>query len=59
MTKQTPKSCSCRMCRYSKASEWGHFTMKKEERAFRHEQNTALRKGSEDILNAGMHQRQG
>jgi hypothetical protein len=33
--------------------------MKKEERAFRHEQNAALRKGSEDILNAGMRQRQG
>lgn len=46
--KATPKSCSCTQCKYARA----HYKAKygnKEERAFRHRQDIALKKGSEDI----------
>jgi hypothetical protein len=44
-TKQTPKSCSCRSCKRGKHTRAGHLAMKKDERAFRHAQNAALKCG--------------
>lgn len=41
--KETPKSCSCRMCRFAKASEYGHFFLKAAERRFRHSAKVAMR----------------
>jgi hypothetical protein len=47
-SKGTPKSCSCRMCRYSKSSSGGKFMMKADERAHRHRSNQELRVRLED-----------
>jgi len=47
--KQTPKSCSCGQCTRGKHTKSGHELMKHDERAFRHEQKIALKKGAEDI----------
>lgn len=41
-TKQTPKSCSCRMCKLGKSCDASKFAMKYDERAFRHSQKIAL-----------------
>ena len=48
-TKQTPKSCSCSACRRGKSSKTQKEYMKKEERAFRHKNKVALKKGQEDL----------
>lgn len=47
--KATPKSCSCGCCTRGKATKTGKYYMKREERAFRHDQKIALNKGQEDI----------
>ncbi len=47
-SKATPKSCSCRMCRHSKASSGGNFMMKADERSHRHRSNQELRVRVED-----------
>lgn len=44
-TKQTPKSCSCRMCKFGKRCAASKYAMMKDERAFRHNQKIALRMG--------------
>lgn len=51
--KATPKSCSCRQCKYAKHTNAGNKEVKRQERAFRHAQNRLLRTGHEDILVAG------
>jgi len=56
-TKATPKSCSCTQCRRANAKALGLVT--KQERAFRHSQNQALRKGVLEAFPAGMRQRNG
>ena len=50
--KQTPKSCSCSMCRRGKATKTGHFYRKADERAYRHNAKIELLKGSEVIRTA-------
>lgn len=55
--KATPKSCGCRQCHY--ARQVCKHAMKREERAFRHAMNQALRQGSEDIIPAGCRDRLG
>jgi len=47
--KQTPKSCSCQQCKHGKGTKSGKKEMKLDERAFRHQSNTALKRGTEDI----------
>lgn len=51
-TKATPKSCNCRQCKYGKRTNAGHYLMKKEERAFRHNTKIELNKGKEDFAPA-------
>jgi len=58
-TKATPKSCSCRQCRWAKHTKPGNRMVKQGERAFRHRSNQDLRQGSEDIVPAGSRQRIG
>lgn len=43
-TKQTPKSCSCRMCRWGKSRPGSKFMMKAHERSARHDVTRALHK---------------
>lgn len=50
--KQTPKSCSCRQCRRGKHTPAGHYMMRSDERAYRHNAKISLQKGGE-IFNAG------
>lgn len=44
MTKQTPKSCSCKQCRFGKHTKTGHFYMKVDERSHRHRSKIELKK---------------
>jgi len=44
-TKQTPKSCSCRMCKRGKMTKAGNIRMKHDERSFRHSAKVAIKKG--------------
>lgn len=46
--KLTPKSCGCRMCRYSKGVKRVKLFMKLDERAHRHRSDIALRTLYED-----------
>lgn len=41
-TKQTPKSCSCSMCRYGKHTKTGHAYMTHDQRAYRHKAKIKL-----------------
>ncbi len=43
MTKSTPKSCSCGVCRTHRGSDAQHRRERQEERAFRHRQNELVR----------------
>lgn len=43
MTKATPKSCSCGVCRTHRGSDAQHKRERHEERAFRHHQNELAR----------------
>lgn len=43
MTKATPKSCSCGVCRTYRGSDAQHKRERHEERAFRHRQNELAR----------------
>lgn len=53
-SKHTPKSCSCSQCKRGKHSTHGHFIMKYDERAFRHNQKQRLNKSSGDYMSAPM-----
>jgi hypothetical protein len=46
--KQTPKSCSCQNCKRGKCTNSGKAEMKRDERAFRHNQKIALNKSNGD-----------
>jgi hypothetical protein len=48
--KATPKSCSCEQCKYAKHTKTGNFFIKKEKRAFRHQQKVSLRRGDDALL---------
>lgn len=58
-SKQTPKSCSCKVCRVLRGAPDTQIQMKLEERAFRHEQNRRAKRGEEDVLPAGVRTFQG
>ena len=53
-SKQTPKSCSCKVCRMLRGAPDTQVQMKLEERAFRREQNRRAKRGEEDVLPAGV-----
>lgn len=48
-TKQTPKSCSCRMCQYGKHTKTGHHFMKQDEHSYRHAAKITLAKLGTDL----------
>lgn len=48
-TKQTPKSCSCSMCRFGKHTKSGKKEMKADERSFRHNTKIIINKGEEVV----------
>lgn len=56
-TKQTPKSCSCRVCLRGKHTKTGHIFMKYDERIYRHAAKIRLTKIGldldEEIFNSG------
>lgn len=45
--KATPKSCSCRACKRGKGRPGRKFSMKLDERAFRHRMRIAIDQGGE------------